>query len=124
MERDVRNLEMCFFFSYFFSKDHSFAERTKDPSWANSQNQWDRFPDTDASGEIGKRLMRALAAKKIDYSFIELVPFTQKMTNQFREWYNACPSKTLPMDVIPCSKLEFLPDVVAKQVLASLNATK
>ncbi len=101
---------------------HSFAERTKPPSWETNQNDWDRFADTDSDGEQGKRLMRALAAKKVDYTFLEVVPFTQKMTNQFRDWYNECQSKHLPMEVIACPKADLIPDLVAQQVLASIKA--
>jgi hypothetical protein len=103
---------------------HNFAERTKPPSWATNQNDWDRFADTDINGETGQRLMRALAAKKVDYTFLELVPFTQKMTNQFRDWYNGSKSKHLPMEVVPCSKPDLIPDLVAKQVLASIKAVQ
>jgi hypothetical protein len=96
----------------------------KPPSWATNQNDWDRFADTDINGETGQRLMRALAAKKVDYTFLELVPFTQKMTNQFRDWYNGSKSKHLPMEVVPCSKPDLIPDLVAKQVLASIKAVQ
>ncbi len=100
---------------------HKFAERTKSPSWAEAQNKWDRFPNTDANGSHGQALMSLLARKKIDYTFVELAPFTQTMTDQFLDWYNMCQEKVLPMQVVPLLDLNGLADIVAEQIAVTLK---
>lgn len=90
---------------------HDFEKRTKDPSWAEFQAKWDQHPHFDTDGEIGKRLMTQLAAKQIDYTFVEILvgkqSFTRKMTNRLSKWYNDCPSKNRLMEVLEIGLEEF-----------------
>lgn len=103
---------------------HTFAERTKAPSWKDSQHRWDRFPEFDSDGGKGRQLMITLARKKIDYTFVQVFTFTEKMTDQFKKWYDDCPGKNLPMDVIPLTKIEELSTTVAKVVQVSVSSLK
>jgi hypothetical protein len=100
---------------------HKFAERTKSPSWIEAQNKWDRFPNTDLDGSQGQSIMSVLARKKIDYTFVELVPFTQTMTRQFLHWYNSFPENVVPMQVIPLLDLNGLATLLSDQVALTLK---
>lgn len=94
---------------------HAFSERTKAPSWTDARDQWDRFPDTDKDGRKGERLMNVLAKMQVDYSFFQLLPFTERMTRRFMQWYNNCSEKIRPMNVILCN-LQTLYDVVSSEI--------
>ncbi len=104
---------------------HTFADRTKDNSWNEARERWDRFAEFDANGLKGRQLMSTLARKKIDYSFVQVVPFTVKMTDQFKEWYNASSKGThLPMDVLELGNLEELPVAICAMVRTSIEAAR
>lgn len=89
---------------------HAFADRKKDNSWNDNRSQWDRFADFDSSGELGKGLMHRISEKGIVYVFLEIYPFTQKMTQLFQTWYDEVSSTKMV-----CSKLD--------RDLASLRGT-
>ncbi len=84
---------------------HNFASRTKPPSWSEKPQKWDRFPNFDANGEIGLRLMTKLANAKIDYTFVEISSHARKMTSLFKKWYDMSPNFNLPMSIIPICDL-------------------
>ncbi len=68
--------------------------------------------------------MRVLATKKIDYTFLQVFPFTMKMTNQLKQWYDSFLFKNLPMEVTELSSLEDLSLAIEKGVANSLKSAK
>lgn len=77
---------------------HDFALRTKPPSWKDAQHKWDRFPDFDKDGATGKQVFSALEKLKVNYTFLRLNNFTEKMAIQFQEWYGEGRFRTIRVD--------------------------
>ena len=92
---------------------HDFSDRTKEPHpWKTSQAKWDRFPDFDSNGEIGSALMQEMANKQIDFAFIHLSRYTEKMVRQLKHWYDSyshtCGFRVLYLKSTPSDLVELV----------------
>lgn len=102
---------------------HNFAQRTKPPSWADERDRWDRFPEADVDGRQGRMLMTSLANSAIDYNFLQLAPFTVKMTDAFAMWYNAV-RPLAPVQVVPLQGGDVVAQAVLKLSLSMFEKVK
>lgn len=76
------------------------------PGHGRLYNDWgtmiknDAFPDFDADGAIGKKLIKDFAKQRVDMTFVQMTKNTVKMTDLFQEWYNSSPYKNMSFQVL------------------------
>lgn len=122
---------------------HAFGDRTKDNSWNDSRAKWDRFANFDANGTTGKALSKfareylplvcsllwltlfkveSLAKAGIAYTFLQIYPFTVKMTNALGEYYNAV--SPVRMNVIELTSVDKVPTAINEAIAKSVERTR